>query len=302
MNKYLFILLSLVVFTSNAQNLLPSADELKAMQAASEKSKVMNYSEVKTPMEVQRSAGVLCDSISTTYISNNGLAGAMFDVVAVSDLVINGLYTSVNLSSNFEVYYKSGSYVTATGNASAWTLAGTTSVTFTTLNSPVFLNIPLGIQMFSGDTIALYITNNSGAFGGLRYTDGAGAGTLYVNNGSLKVYEGIGITYPFVNIFPDRVWNGTINYCLGTTSVNNIENTVIQISPNPVNDLATFDLNNMEFETLILYNINGQIILKESINNSNSVTIDCSRFTSGLYIYELQTADGHSKKGKLILE
>lgn len=302
MKKYLLLLFTFSVLSSTAQNHLPSADELKAMESVIEKSEVMRTSNLNTSLIAPRSAGVLCDSISTTYTSNNGLAGAMFDVVAVSDLVINGLYTSISASSNYEVYYKSGSYVTAAGNASAWTLAGADFLTFIATNTPTYINLPISIPMLSGDTIALYITNNSGSFSGLRYTDGVGAGTLYINNGSLKVYEGVGVTYPFNSIFSDRVWNGTINYCLGTVSVDDIENTPVQISPNPVRELVTFDLNSAEFETINLYSTNGQKILTETINNSNAVTIDCSRFTRGLYIYELLTANGNSKRGKLILE
>ena len=117
---------------------------------------------------------------------------------------------------------------------------------------PTFIPIAMNITMNAGDTVAFYVTNTNGGSSGLKYTNGVGSGTLYIDNGALKIFEGNGITYPFNSLFADRVWNGTINYCTNTTGINNLKNNNITIYPNPASDYLKFTFENNNLKTLII--------------------------------------------------
>jgi len=69
-----------------------------------------------------------------------------------------------------------------------------------------------------------------------------------------------------------------------------IRNDHIQIYPNP----ATHQVNiNSEFpvESISVYNFAGQIILKETVN-SNTYSINTSKFNTGIYLFQIETQEG----------
>ena len=71
----------------------------------------------------------------------------------------------------------------------------------------------------------------------------------------------------------------------------------LSIYPNPTNNQFTIQLsNNSTLKNLNIYNNLGQLVL-----SSKEITIDTSKFNSGLYIVEVETSKGKSSK-KLIIE
>jgi hypothetical protein len=148
-------------------------------------------------------------SLTTTFASNNGLNGNMFDIDAVSAITINSF--DINLAAGTDpvaVYYKTGTYVGSETNSAVWTLLGTTTVTSTAANTPTHL--PLGgIAIPAGGVDGLYITTTDG--GTMEYTNGTTGGPGY-SNADLTITQGAGNAYPFGTNFAPRIWNGTVYY------------------------------------------------------------------------------------------
>lgn len=285
-----------------AQTTAPSADEINAMQQHTEAPLPIIQNQVVNSFSLAGGSFVGCDSITTTYASNNGLAGAMFDVVADSALVINGMYSNLSVaSSTFEIYYKTGTRAGFEQNAAAWTLAGSATVTGAVVNVPILIPIALNVNMNIGDTVAFYLTNSSGNTAGLKYTNGVGAGSLYIDNGALKIYEGNGITYPFGNIYADRVWNGTLNYCTNTTGINDVVKNTIGVYPNPVTDKTIFNFGDARVTSLVITCVDGKKVFEEKNINSSDYTFQRKGLTNGIYFYEIFSGRDLISKGKLLL-
>lgn len=303
MKKSLLVLISCLFVNTNihAQSNTTNIDEINANLKSNEIVYTQKYQAIFNQPKIT-SVLTGCDSITTTYSSNNGLAGAMFDVIADSNLVINGIYTNLSVASGvFEIYYKYGSRVLYLQNPTAWTLLGSASVVSAGIDVPTFIPIAMNITMNAGDTVAFYVTNTNGGSSGLKYTNGVGSGTLYIDNGALKIFEGNGITYPFNSLFADRVWNGTINYCTNTTGINNLKNNNITIYPNPASDYLKFTFENNNLKTLIIKSLDGKKMF-EAINiNTSDYIFKRNGLAKGIYFYQIYSNDIEVAKGKLIL-
>lgn len=165
---------------------------------------------------VQATAGGTTPStISTTYAGGNGQDGAMFDINTLQDITINDFSINANAGTgDFEVYYKTGSYVGNQGNAGAWTLVGTaTNITSAGPGNPTPLGLNLGLSLTAGQTYSFYITSTGL---GIDYTNGTTAGNVFTSNADMEILEGIGLDYPFGTTYDPRVWNGTIDYDVGS--------------------------------------------------------------------------------------
>lgn len=302
MKKNLLLLITSLFVSTNiyAQSNTTNIDELNA-NVINNITYPQKHQVNKTQPKVASIASG-CDSITTTYSSNNGLAGAIFDVIADSNLVINGIYTNLSVASGvFEIYYKYGSRVFYLQDPTAWTLLGNASVVSAGIDMPTFIPIAMNITMNAGDTVAFYVTNTTGGSSGLKYTNGVGSGTLYIDNGALKIFEGNGITYPFGNLFADRVWNGTINYCTNTTGVNNLKNNNITIYPNPANNYLKFTFENNIPKTLIINSFEGKKVFEVHDINTSEYIFKRNGLAKGIYLYQIYSNDIEVAKGKLIL-
>lgn len=306
MKKLLLSAITVFISTTTlvAQTNTPNADELNATQQNLNlpATKVQPPQTNKSPMQVT-GAFAGCDSITTTYSGGNGLMGAMFDVVADSSLIINGMYTHLSVDSGiFEIYYKTGTMAGYELNAAAWTLVGSANVVNAGPNLPSFVPIPLSIAMNAGDTIGLYISNTPlTGFAGLKYSNGVGAGTLYIDNGALKIFEGNGMTYPFDAIYANRIWNGTLNYCTTITSINDHSLSSISVSPNPVTDKTLFDFGDIKVNSLIITSVDGKKVVEEKNINSSAYTFDRKNLNNGIYFYKVFSGNKLITNGKLLL-
>lgn len=83
---------------------------------------------------------------------------------------------------------------------------------------------------------------------------------------------------PYMNT-PSYLAIDNINF--GFTSVNEFVSKKISIYPNPSSSIITFN-NNIEKGSLSIYNIAGQIVKSQNVNNSNR-TFDVSDLTNGVY-------------------
>lgn len=178
---------------------------------------VVNYS---LPTATDNCAAApVTDNLSTPFNSNNGLDGNMFDVNILEDLSVQSF--DVNLTTgttaDYEIYYKSGTYVGFEEDSSVWTLVGsTTGVVSLGTDVPTPLSLDLNLTLIGGNTYAFYVTTTGASN---KYTNGTVVGNVVAANSDLEILEGSGNSYPFgFNIAP-RVFNGNIIYEKGGLAV-----------------------------------------------------------------------------------
>ena len=155
--------------------------------------------------------------LTTTFASNNGQSGNMFDIVALTDVTIQCF--DVNLDSgtwDLEVYAVTGggTFVGNEAIAANWTLLATvTGLASAGPDLPTALGVGLGVQILAGQTQGFYVTVTNGT--SMNYTNGSTAGTVFASDANIQFLEGAGKSYPFGATFSPRVWNGNICYDTG---------------------------------------------------------------------------------------
>ena len=157
------------------------------------------------------------NSITTTFANNNGAGGTMFEVTAgPQPVTITGLESNwTSATADAEVFFKSGTYIGFETNASAWTSVGRSGV-FNTNGSgnPTLFPISFSVIIPAGQTYSFYVHSHTGSLG---YTNGTTEGNLFVTDGNVSIFEGIGLSSgaPFgTSRFSPRVWNGNLLYNL----------------------------------------------------------------------------------------
>jgi hypothetical protein len=159
--------------------------------------------------------------LQTTYSSNNGQAGNMFDLVAKSDIIVTSfdIHTNTKSSFNAEVYAKksTGTYWGDRQNAAAWNLIGSGSVSGQGYGARTQLppNMISSVSISRGNMQAFYITLTTA---NIRYTNGSAQGTVYKEDTNLQVLNGSGKSYKFGGTFTVRVWNGVVYYRLDSSA------------------------------------------------------------------------------------
>ncbi|WP_432412097.1 HYR domain-containing protein [Rasiella sp. SM2506] len=177
--------------------------------------------------------------LQTTLAGGSASQGNMFDVRAVNNIIINSFDVQINGGSgDFEVYYKTGSYLGSENNAADWTQVATIPGV-SNIGLPTPLNLDLAIHVPAGNTVAFYVTTNR--TGGVGYTVGTNEGALFASDTNLEFFEGIGKSYPFASNFRPRIFNGRIRYSIPQNRVdfncsnigaNNIQLVVVDTNGN----------------------------------------------------------------------
>lgn len=158
--------------------------------------------------------GTESSSLKTTYLGNNAQNGAMFDITAHETITITGFdipHTDITNPVTIEVYSTLGGYAGNETNAGAWTLLGTDTIQANGTNVATFVDIG-DLTIKPGETYGIYITDIGTASGSMRYTNGSES----FDNGEIQINTGVGIAYPFAQIFTPRTWNGTVYYSTST--------------------------------------------------------------------------------------
>lgn len=168
------------------------------------------------------SAGAQPMMLTTTFASNNGCQGNMFDVVALNPVTIRSFDVNVAPGTHtIEVYAlnASGTYVGSETNPGAWTLIASTSVTSAGTNMPTPLNLSLCLTLATSQRQAFYVTG-TGASNPINYTNGTAVGTLFASDANLQFFEGAGFCSPqFSSPINTRVFNGNIHYNTSSTCI-----------------------------------------------------------------------------------
>lgn len=154
-------------------------------------------------------------TLTTTFASNNGQAGNMFDLDSFFPLDILGFDINVDPGvHDVEVWARTapGSFSGSVQVPGDWTLIGSyAGVVSAGEDQPTPLPpFASPVRVAPGSVQAFYVTVvNSTA---LNYTNGSNPGGLFATDGVLNFYEGVGVIYPFGSVFDPRIWNGNIHY------------------------------------------------------------------------------------------
>lgn len=76
----------------------------------------------------------------------------------------------------------------------------------------------------------------------------------------------------------------------------------INIYPNPATDNVTFNLQNAgEIKTITIYDITGKTVEVLANINTDKITIDTSKLSTGMFVYSITLANGKTERGKLLV-
>lgn len=152
------------------------------------------------------------------YATNSSDKGVMFDITATNTITISCFDANLPALSvgDYEIYFKTGSYVGSETNSGAWTLIGSEgSLPSIGLDLATPISISINKTIFAGQTCAFYITASNPILStGLLTTTNSGY-TAITSNADFTVYGGVGISYPFGTVSADQAFNGTVHYTLG---------------------------------------------------------------------------------------
>ena len=157
------------------------------------------------------------NTLLTTLVGGNGNTGTMFDVVAQSNIVVNGFDVHLNgtLTTTIEVWYRTGSYVGFNTSNVGWTNLITTTVVG--LGTGVLTPVPLtfSLPIAATQTVAFFVTPNGGS--GFNYTNGTVA-SLLASDANAQIFVGNAGGY-FSSTISGRSFNGRMKYSVpGCTS------------------------------------------------------------------------------------
>lgn len=78
-----------------------------------------------------------------------------------------------------------------------------------------------------------------------------------------------------------------------TTGINNIDNGVLAIYPNPATNTVFVEFEaNTEIRSVKVFDFTGRLAMEHNVNTATSVKMDISSLNSGLYLIEVSTAKG----------
>ena len=166
--------------------------------------------------------------IKTTFAGGNGSTGNMFDIQTIHGITVHALDLHVIDVGSIvvEVWTKSGSFIGADKDQSAWSRHVEATINGNGRGKKTFLDIG-ELRIEAGELYSFYVTATGQ---GLRYTNGIGIGNIVASNNDLIVYEGIGKETTFGHTFNDRIWNGALYY-----SVENYGLTTVAPTSQPTN-------------------------------------------------------------------
>jgi hypothetical protein len=145
--------------------------------------------------------------------------GNLFDITTFgNDLTVKALEVDVDTTSTFtlEVYGKSGTYVGAENNSSAWTLLSSTTGTGQGRNNPSLVDIT-DFNLSANSLTGIYVNYINATR--INYINGNGTNQSYANS-DLQLNLGIAKSELFGgSTFSPRVWNGTVIYDINATAV-----------------------------------------------------------------------------------
>jgi len=84
------------------------------------------------------------------------------------------------------------------------------------------------------------------------------------------------------------------------SGINDIEGTLVDLYPNPANNVLNIVSYTVGIENIYIYNTNGQLVLANEVN-ANQIRLNASTLSKGVYIVDIKSKDTSIKR-KLIIE
>ncbi|MAP54771.1 HYR domain-containing protein [Altibacter sp.] len=163
-------------------------------------------------------------TLGTLFTGGNGSFGNMFDINALSNVVINSFDVNMDNGAvlDVDVYAKVGTWAGSEDTPGDWTLIGTaTGVVSNGDGVPTPLNLSLNYSIPLGETHAFYVTPTNGTTGqGFNYTNGTTTGAVFASDANIEFLEGAAKAFPWTGTtFAPRIFNGNIIYETGGLNV-----------------------------------------------------------------------------------
>jgi Zn-dependent metalloprotease len=118
---------------------------------------------------------------------------------------------------------------------------------------------------------------------------------------TFKIYTSIGFIEPQIDNLKtdDFILLDNIQFSTNTVATNDdLAQETITIVPNPSSDNVTIQAN-QPIETILLYDLNGRIIKKETPSKL-STNLDISTLNTGIYVLKINFANGNSMSKKVV--
>lgn len=100
--------------------------------------------------------------------------------------------------------------------------------------------------------------------------------------------------------FDNVLWDYINKLNCTATPVNEQENTIYKLYPNPVTDVLTIDNPGLTVSKVTVYDVYGKMIFSASVKNEASLHIDLSGITKGIYVIEVENNSRQLSRSKLI--
>ena len=240
----------------------------------------------------------------TSYETDNGNDGNIFEITALQDFTLKGFYTNCNGAGGWEVYYRNGSYTGFTTSLNDWILLDSMAITCNGLDDTTAIPLPVYMDIDAGQTVSFYITGTTtGA--DINYFGGTTEGAIYENYGSFVFKEGLGVAYPLANTFSPRVFSGGFDYCQqGFAGIKeSAVNYSVLVYPNPAREVVNFSIDNMnnvgEY-SVVITDLQGRTVKTAAHNVNANVAIGTADFESGVYLYSIISAKGEVSSGTFV--
>ncbi|TVR77502.1 MAG: T9SS C-terminal target domain-containing protein [Chitinophagaceae bacterium] len=175
--------------------------------------------------------------LETPALFGSTFPGNMIEIVALENVEILSFEVYLTTSTNYEIYYKQGSFQGFEQTPSAWTLVGSAFVTANPQDILTPVPIDVNVSIPAGDNYSFYLTSTSGNV--QRYTSGTGLGNIHVQDDNIQLLEATGNQYPFTNPLSPRRWSGKINY-IQNCQTDPVEAEII-VSPFPETNITSAD-------------------------------------------------------------
>ncbi len=152
--------------------------------------------------------------LTTSFESNSGWAGNMFDIEPKRDLDLTRwqINTSGTDLVTVEIYWREGGYLGYENDPSAWTLLGSATTQGQGRDYPTSINVG-DLIVYEGRTYGIYVHLASYSVG-VRQLRWVGGEPTVFENDDLKLTTGVGMRFPAFSgePFENEMWSGTVCY------------------------------------------------------------------------------------------
>ncbi len=164
-----------------------------------------------------RSGVSIYHQVETTFASNNGSGGNMFDIKPKTDISLTQIAVNSRIAPgspvDINLWYRTGTWVGHDSSSAGWTQIGSYSGTSAGQDAPTVISLGSAADVIfkAGETYGIYVEATNGIGGDFRYTNGVET----YEDSFLRIESGCGKAFGsgFAgSTYGDRIWNGILYY------------------------------------------------------------------------------------------